>query len=235
MKTDEKYFNFPIHLLNGFLIGSSICLNDIFDYAIYQHSKKYKECTQNESIEAALKWFNVTSRDLKQTIKNGKQISENTPSNSPKVGISITMYFDYYHNEKTDFEKVCLLGFLAIRSILGNGEKHKPFWKLDNKFWLSRMDGRINAVSEIWELSETIRKFATEYQTVKIKTELRNNWGLTTYSRYTRGFYVSFDLNLEDLVFEAEKRRKSTKEKQYREREKEALKTVNLKLYPNTS
>ena len=57
----------------------------------------------------------------------------------------------------------------------------------------------------------------------KIKTELRDNWNLITYSRYTRGFYVSFKLDLEQLVYEAEKRRKSTKEKQAQLAEKLAL------------
>jgi hypothetical protein len=57
----------------------------------------------------------------------------------------------------------------------------------------------------------------------KIKFELSQSWGLTTYSRYTRGFYVSFTLSLEELVFEAEKRRKSLKEKQARQRECNAV------------
>lgn len=231
MKDEEKYFNAPIQLLDGFLENSSLCLNDVFDYAIYQYYSKL-EGSQAERFKATYKEFGVsTTRSQSKIIENGKVLIDSIPYNSPRIGINKNMYIDFYQNQKSDFDKVCLLGFLAIKSIVGD----KPFWKLDNKFWLSRMDGKVKSVSELWELSENIKKYSTEYQTVKIKKELRNNWGLVTYSRYTRGFYVSFDLTLEQLVFEAEKRRKSTKEKQYKRLESEALQKALLKLNTNTS
>ena len=229
-KIDEKYFNFPIQMLSGFLENSTKCLDDIFEYAIYQHSLKL-EGTETERFKASCKWFGVIPDNINKNVRKGKELIQNTPEGSPHIGISKTMWFEFYQNEKTEFEKVCLLGYLAIKSIL----KTKPHWKLDNKFWLSRMDGKVKAVTELWELSESIKKYSTEYQTVKIKTELRNNWGLVTYSRYTRGFYVSFDLTLEQLVFEAEKRRKSTIEKKYKEQEIRALKLALLKIGANTS
>jgi hypothetical protein len=48
------------------------------------------------------------------------------------------------------------------------------------------------------------------------------------YSRYTRGFYVSIDktFTLDKLVFEAEKRRKSTKEKQLKQKKEDARKAA---------
>lgn len=76
------------------------------------------------------------------------------------------------------------------------------------------MEGQSDTFNEIFGLSEQILKYNKEYWFRKIKPELILNWGLKYYSRYTRGFYVSFKLSLEDLVFVAEKRRKSTKEKQ---------------------
>lgn len=223
--SDEKYFNVPVQLFSGFMDDSGICLNNVFNYAIYQHSTKL-EGTQLERFKAACKWYGVTAGDNSKSIAEGKELTECLSNNSPKVGLSLSVFWDFYKNEKSDFDKICLLGYLAIKSIL----QTKPYWKLDNKFWLSRMDGKVKAVSEIWELSESICKYSTEYQTVKIKKELRNNWGLITYSRYTRGFYVSYTLTIEQLVFEAEKRRKSVKEKQYKEREKEAIKEALKRL-----
>jgi len=79
------------------------------------------------------------------------------------------------------------------------------------------------------KLPSIIQKYANEYQTVKIKNELRS-WGLVTYSRYTRGFYVSFILDLNALVIAAEGKRKSTKEKQYKQHEKEVVKAVLMSL-----
>lgn len=227
MKVDVKYFNFPIQLLDGFMDDSHLVLNNIFDYAIYQHSLKLSG-TKMERFKAACEWFGVTSGNTTLSITNGQELTDSIPLCCPKVGISRTMWFDFYQNEKTDFDKICLLGYLAIKSIL----QTKPYWKLDNKFWLSRMDGKAKAVNELWELSETMCNLASEYQTVKIKKELRNNWGLITYSRYTRGFYVSFSLTLEQLVYEAERLRKSTKDKQHRAAEKAALTKAMERLNP---
>jgi len=218
MSEKEKYFNVPVQLFIGFMDDSIKCLNSVFDYAVYQHSLKL-EGTQAERFKAACKWYGVTAGNNSKSIADGKELTDDTPESSPKVGISLSMFWDFYKNEKSDFDKICLLGYLAIKSIL----QTKPYWKLDNKFWLARMDGKVKTVAKFDELSESILKYSSEYQTVKIKTELRNNWGLTTYSRYTRGFYVSFDLTLDQLVFEAEKRRKSIKDTLYREAEKEAL------------
>ncbi|MEI7676944.1 MAG: hypothetical protein WCJ03_09205 [Bacteroidales bacterium] len=227
MKDDVKYFNFPIQLLSGLLDDSNDVLNNIFDYAMYQQSLKLSG-TKTERFKAACEWFEMTVGNINKRIENGQELTDSIPANSPKVGISKTMWFDFYQNEKTDFDKICLLGYLSMKSIL----QTKPYWKLDNKFWLSRMDGQVKAVSELWKLSEIIFKYSTEYQTVKIKTELRNNWGLITYSRYTRGFYVSFTLTLEQLVYEAEKRRKSTKDKQHKAAEKAALDKAMERLNP---
>ena len=139
--------------------------------------------------------------------------------------IHLSIYWDYRNNEKTEFDKVCLLAFLGIKSIIQN----KAYCKIDNRFLLARMDGKAKSV-DFPALSKCIGKYANEYQTKKIKSALRNSWGLCTYGRYTRGFYVSFSMNLDSLVFEAEKRRKSTKEKQHKKLENEAVKKALLKL-----
>ena len=230
MKSDDKYFNVPVQLFAGFMDDSKKCLDNVFDYSVYNHSIDLTG-TETERFKAACKWYAVKPGNTEQSIRNGKQLIKDTPDNSPKVGLKLSLFWDYYKTEKSDFEKLFLLGYLGIKSIL----KNKAYCKIDNKFWLSRMDGKTKSVSEFWELSEIMLKYSTEYQTVKIKTELRNTWGLTTYSRHTRGFYVSFSLTLDQLVFEAEKRRKSTREKQYKEAEKEAIRKALEKLNTNTS
>lgn len=54
------------------------------------------------------------------------------------------------------------------------------------------------------------------------KDELVDKWGLKTYSRYTRGFYFSFKMELDALVFEAEKSRKKAKMAYLKKKEDEA-------------
>ena len=94
------------------------------------------------------------------------------------------------------------------------------------------MDGKTNTIDEVSELSNEIRKYANRYQTENIKSELILNWHLIYYSRYTRGFYVSLKMSLEDLIFEAEKKRKSIKDKQQKQLQNEALKKVLERLKP---
>ena len=216
--TEAKYFNAPIQLWADFMSDDRKGLSDVFDYAIYAHTLNLTEGTEAQKFKAACKFFYVTSGDDSKSIKNGKKLLRDADPKAPKVGINTTVWFDFYKNPKTEYDKVCLLAFLAIKSIVQN----KPYTKLDNRFWLSRMAGNANSC-DLKTLPEWIQKYSNEYQTKKLKIELRNNWGLVTYSRYTRGFYVSFKLSLEDLVFEAEKRRKVTKDKQFKKLENEAV------------
>lgn len=62
--------------------------------------------------------------------------------------------------------------------------------------------------------------------TKKIKNELKDHWGLKSYSRYTRGFYVSFNMTLENLIKTAEADRTARKEKQKRLEEKALVQKV---------
>jgi hypothetical protein len=220
--SEVKYFNFPVQLLDRFLINSHKRLEDITDYAIYEKSLKVEKGTVKDRIKESASFYNMTLGSIEKTLNNGQELYNSIPTNSPKVGLSLSIFWEYYKKDKTEFDKVCLLAFLALKSILGN----KAYCKTTVKFWLSRMDGKCKQVNEYWELSPEIEKFSNEYQTKKIKTALRNGWELITYSRFCRGFYISFKISLGQLILEAEKRRISTKEKQYKAHEQETLKQV---------
>jgi len=207
MKTEqtakEKYFNFPIQLLHGFMDDYKGVLTNIFDYAVYNHSLKL-DGTESERWKSALKFFCVEGSGL----QNGKKLVNDFPRNSPYVGINIRVYFDFYQNHKDDFEKACLLAYLALKSIL----KDKPYACIGNKYLLARMDGKPCAVKDYNELSPAIFKYANEYQSKKLKQALSESWKLVTYSYRMRGFYVSFTLTLNELTFYAEKTRKKYKD-----------------------
>lgn len=218
----EKYFNFPIQLLMGFMYESDRVLLDILRYSIYENSLKLYIGNEEEKMMESAAFFNVTVGNISLCLDEGRRIYNDLPRNSPKVGLNLSIFWNFYRNDKTEFDKICLLGFLGIKSILGT----KAYCKATNLYWLSRMDGKPKQVTDYLDLSPEVRKYTTDYQIVKIKNALRNNWGLVTYSRYCRGFYVSFKITLKQLILEAEKRRISTKEKQYKETEKKALKEV---------
>lgn len=221
-KNKERYFNFPIQLLQGFMYNSANVLKEIHQYSIYENSLKLYKGSELERFKESADFFNLTFQNIENSFIAAKEIYCLIPDNSPKVGLNLSIFWDFYNNDKSEFDKICLLGFLGIKSIIGT----KAFFKLTNKNWLSRMNGNVKEVEYYSELSNEIIKYANEYQLKKIKTSLQNNWGLVSYSRFTRGFYVSYSMNYKDLVLIAEKNRISTKEKQRKAKEKEILKEV---------
>ncbi|WP_128758317.1 hypothetical protein [Leeuwenhoekiella aequorea] len=175
------------------------------NYSVYAHSVENLEFgNEEEAFVSSAKYFRISFGNVKTSIKNGEALYDSLGDGSPMVGIDVNMLFDYYKNHKSIFQKRCLLGYLAIRSILMD----KAYCKTTNDNWFSRMDGKTSKMPKE-KLSKEIQDFHNEYQAKKIKTELSLNWNLKTYSKYTRGFYVSFKLDLDDLVFNAEKKRKS--------------------------
>lgn len=227
---DEKYFNFPVMLLSGFMHDSQSTLSDILDYSLFAWGIVHYEFGDSEErMKSAAKNFNVKLGNLKASHKNGANLYEDYPLNAPKVGLSLSLFWEYYGNEKSDFEKACLLAFLSIKSILHK----KPYCKITNKYLLSRMNGNAKSVESNNELHPGIQKFSNEYQLKKIKNELIQNWNLKHYSRYTRGFYVSMTMSLDELVYQAERKRKSRLRKQMAEEQKNALKKALERLEKN--
>ena len=227
---NKVYLNFPIQLLDGFMLNDKEILDNIMDYAVYANSNNNLEHgNDKERFKASAKYFGISFGNLDKSFENGEALYDSLEPGIPMVGIEKEMLFDYYKNHKTDFQKLCLLAYLGIRSILMN----KAYCKTTNNNLLARMSGKSKKLKTKAELIGTdLEKFSTEdkarYHLGKIKTELELNWNLKTYSRYTRGFYVSFKLSLEDLAFHAEKNKKAYREKKLKQ-EKENARLKALK------
>lgn len=209
-----EYYNFPIQLVQGFMEDSKQSLLNISHYCIYrifyENFEKYDGTFTG--YQRACTDFGMEYKNVADAYKNGMELYNATIDKSPMVGMSSSIYWDYFTNEKTEFEKICLLGDLAFKSILGA----KSYIKLDNKYWFSRIDGSVKSIDKEL-ISDKVRRFLNEYQTKKIKNELIANWGLASYSRYNRGFYVSYKMTLDDLAYHAEKIRKSSRDKKIKE------------------
>jgi len=203
-------------------------LHKILYYALCQHSQNLEEGDDLVKLKSSAKYFNVTLGDAKYVFKKGGELIENEIVGYPKVGINTKTYWDFRDNYKSEFEKVSLLAFLAIKSIL----QQKAYCKIGNKFWLARMDGKASSC-ESEELSAAIGKYSNEYQLRKIKNSLVDNWNLVTYSRYNRGFYISLKLPLEKLAFEAEKQRANVKNKKRKDEIKQAYLNAMKRLNDN--
>ena len=226
----SKYFNFPIQLLKGMLLNKQRTLEDIFDYSVYARSLKFYYSNSDEKFTKALEYYGVTVENKAESRKNGRGLMNNTyPGSSPMTGMSVHMYFDFYENDKSEFEIVCLLAFLSLKSIVGN----KRYAKTNNLFLLSRMDGNTKAVKSPEDLSPEIREYNTHYRMRKIKDTLDNNWGLKTYSNHMRGFYFSFEISPADLVYEALIRTDRIKKEMQKLANKEATEEALNRIFEN--
>lgn len=225
MNEKEKYLNFPIALMKGFLVNGceNKCLNSIVTYCLKTYMKKY-----SVSKKKAEDYFNITN-SLSEGQLNGnyQEIIDkfSAKEQGVMVGLSCFTFFDYLNKPKSDFEKASLLAFLALKSILGN----KAYCKVDNNFFFSRMAASPVSIDRE-SLPEKIKMYANEYQARKLKQELCLNWGLKTYSRYTRGFYISFNMTLEELILQAELKRKEVKVNQLKIQQQQAYQAAMAKL-----
>ncbi|HNP17599.1 MAG TPA: hypothetical protein PKL31_04110 [Fulvivirga sp.] len=228
MEKETRYFNFPIQILQGFMNDQRNTLNNICDYAIYAHSLSYEYGeSEIEKFEEANGYYRLKVGNSKHSLNNGKYLYNDFMGlNPPMVGLSTNIWWDFYLNQKTDFELACLLGFLGLKSILNA----KSYCKVTNNYWLSRMDGQAKSVSQTNQLTPPIAKYSNEYQLKKIKEELSLNWGLKHYGRYTRGFYVSFKMEFKELVRQAELSRKSRKKEQLKNQRNEIIQNVLIEL-----
>lgn len=204
------YINFPVQLLKGFLTNPKNQLSDMLDYAVYVHSKKMEYSEGVSAFKASAKYYGVTYPDLTKSHKVGVDLYKKYGASCPMAGMKLTMWWEYYNGQKSEHQLLYLIGFLALRSILGDS----TYCKTENSLFFSRMDGQVKKV-EIEALSKDIAKYCAtkhkaNYWAVKIKDEIYG-WGLKSYSWKTRGFYITTKLSIDELVFEAEKKRDSVK------------------------
>lgn len=227
MKTEKRYFNFPIQLLAGFLKKPDEVLENIVDYALYVYT--LNEEIQGESymlqMSAATSYFEIEVNNIEKSYKNGQMLFIRHGNGNPMTGLNRSIFLNFYGAKKSEFEYVCLTAFLALKSILST----KIYCKTNNGFLWSRMDGQARQVTKE-QLSPEIRKIATDHMTRKIKDALKLDWHLKTYSNHTRGFYISFNLSLRKLIMVAEELRQSYRLKKYRQEEKITVREVREKL-----
>ncbi|WP_299104311.1 hypothetical protein [uncultured Tenacibaculum sp.] len=215
---NERYFNFPINLLKGFINNTEECLENIRDYSVYDTMLRLNiENTTCEdiAIRVAKSYYRIDYADS----FNGMKLYEQIRENYPKTGLNVSIFNDFYNNSKSEFEKVCLLSFLAIKSILQN----KNYCLITNLYWYSRVSGLANKVSNESLISEDLKKYFTRHYITKIKDELQLNWGLKEYSMGVRGFYVSFNLSLKELIENVELKKMSNRRKKLKLDKKKIL------------
>lgn len=227
MDSDKIYLNFPITLLKPAFCNMKEVCQDIMHYAIYKHSVTLQG-DPVKRMEDSAHYFGITLGSVKRSLEDGKNISDNLVNKCAMTGISKDLLFEFYKNDKTDSEISLLLSFLAIKSILGK----KSYCRITSDYLLCRMAG-YTSKCEMDELPEPLKKYQFRYHLDCLKMELKKSFGLKIYGRYTRGFFVSFELPIEQLIREVEVKRKRYIEKTQKDEQSKAVKKVLAELYSN--
>lgn len=218
------YLNFPVSLLRQAFINIREMCSNIMDYAIYKHSLSLSG-DQKKQVKDSADFFKIRLGTIKSTIENGKLIMDHN-KNTAMTGISHTMLFDFYENEKNESEVAVLLAFLAIKSILGK----KSYCRIHSEFLLCRMAG-YNSKKEMSSLPDNLKKYLKRYHMDCLKYELKCSFGLKIYGRYTRGFFVSFELTEEQLIRVVELKRKKHIEIIQKQRQNRTVEKVLREIY----
>lgn len=219
-KQENKYLNFPVPLLAGFMNDTANVVLDILLYSFYSHTLK-NACTFNETEI----FFDFNFPDSEKAEKLGREIYNKYQSiKCPHVGLNYSILCNFLNQKagnikKQDFQKARFLAFLALKSIIGI----KSWTKTNYSLMFARMDGKENS-TEFPELSAEVLKFHTEHYHRAIIEELEMNWHLKTVSENVRGFYASFKLTQEQLNRVALEKKDAYKKRVHQINKKETLK-----------
>jgi len=159
----------------------------------------------------------------------------------PYCSVKISMLNEFISKEKTEKQWHELLGFLAIKSILGKSK----YSKTNYKHILSRMLGLASYKDLInTNLSEYQNKLIDQYtrnnqiaedKMKRLIDKLRANWHITHYARFTRGFYISIEgrKSEEELMFICEDQRETNKIKELNMRSRNAYLNYKAPINPS--
>lgn len=223
-----RFITFPVELLRGaFTDIKGICSNAIY-YAVFIRCKDY-----GESPKVAFEYFGITG-NYDASMKQGQELHDSLHK-PPLTSVNIDIIMDFLHNPKSDFEKAVFCAFCGFRSIIGT----KPYVKTNNGMLLVRMFG-YRSTKDFEAVRQKPAYYKAHFSTPQkiryqltekiIKHELSLFWGLKYYSNQSKGFYVSFSMDFESLVTQAEKSRKSTLLQKQREEQKQVVERIKKQI-----
>ncbi|MCJ7758541.1 MAG: hypothetical protein MUP24_10385 [Gillisia sp.] len=100
-KSNKRCFNFPIQLLQGFILNDEDCLKNICEYAIYDHSSELDYGDKDLSrFKSAASYYAVTLSSINESYRNGKILFDSVEQNSPKAGLNVSIFWDFMNNKK---------------------------------------------------------------------------------------------------------------------------------------
>lgn len=222
------YYNAPAELYVKALLGehNDSSFEDILNVTI---AKRSQEGMKWDDIQKEL---HFSGGNEQESIRKGNRLITDYRGSS-YFGCESDTFWDYRNNVKNEEQRVLLIAYLALKSIIG---KDRAYCHMTNDYWLSRMSGYAGLAPEIevpdktiqdtrevrrkvddkWKkvtepytrtLSKkkvkkyhpVIQKYSSHYRLQKVKALLYDYYHIATYSN-TRGFYASWQLELEGLM-----------------------------------
>ncbi len=133
---------------------------------------------------------------------------------SPTPSMPKSALFGFRDGNKSEFELVCFCVCAGLKSMLGS----KPFIKTNKEAVMNR------SIVLGEENVDIAARYSTRRLWDKVVAHLTEHWGLKYYSSYTRGFYVSFKMSIEDLAYKAETMKDKAKIEKMKQQQTEARK-----------
>lgn len=170
--------------------------------------------------------FNVLgiSGNYGATLKHALKIKNEIPDNEPFAMIKTSILFDYRDNNKSEFELMQLLCFIAISSILGK----KQYIRTNKNHILSRMFGYRSVKALPDNVPELHFKYSNRYHMDKLLLSIETNWNVLIYSNRMRGIIIGNGnkTTLESIIYHAESRKMKNKVELLKQAKNEARERV---------
>jgi hypothetical protein len=217
---------FPIEFLEEAFTDIQKVCDNIFDYAIYTYSLKLEKVSDSEleAMKKAAEYYDIVLGDAQRAFNNGYALYSEYGSKIAKASIDKDIVFDFYRSKKTEFEIAVFCAFCATKSILGA----KTYCKTNKVLIHARMFGLNNAAPLKEGKNKIQEKYFKRYNFDRLMKELQFNWDLRLISNHCRGFYISYELGIQDLAIISEKAKKKTRDTLLRQEKEEAIKKALL-------
>lgn len=143
------YYNAPAELYIKALLGEhdDSSFEDILNVTI---AKRSQEGMKWDDIQKEL---HFSGGNEQESIRKGNMLITEYRGSS-YFGCESDMYWDYRKNDKTEEQRVLLIAYLALKSIIG---KDRAYCHVTNDYWLSRMSGYAGLAPEIEVPDKTIQ------------------------------------------------------------------------------
>ncbi|MFZ4521476.1 MAG: hypothetical protein ACOYNC_07215 [Bacteroidales bacterium] len=194
---------------NGFSSSAAFipCEIDNFIEILNNNSELNQAIIEYYQVHKAMRSKNLgITGNTGQILTDGKAIVDGIPDGEPWPMVNKDLLFDYYKNDKDQWQLVQFAGYIAIGSIIGK----RHYCRTNKQHIMARMFGYAShkAIPENLNplVKELMNKYSTRYWMDKLLQQLELTWQIKTYSRNMRGVMIGKEkATLETMALAAEK------------------------------